>query len=429
MSHLSFEQMSRDRAAAERGMSRRAVLKSAGGLAAVGMFGSILAACGSGSGGSNAAADGSGGTIREVGLSLTEDPRIFGPAKEALGITVEGKSDNLGNQITFWNQNSKQFDTNQLNFNQLGGVEANISPIKVAEIPSWNDDVPALFRQPNQPGSSEQSGWPLAGIYTEAALENETYDEFRAVPTWYGFDAFGYVEGKAKGDVTSYGAIFDPANKGRSTLLNEPITSVLKVATYLQGSRQATFDGPLNNLTKKDLATVFSFLREQKSRGQFRIFWSDFGQLVDLLTAGEVWVGDFWASAVAAAAEDNPNVKFQNLPKEGSNAWIQGVAISNTSQNRELALKYIDWNLSGGVTGAILGTQGYYSPRPDTAKTELDKQDAPTGSGTAYDYFYEGSDPTARPSLDERIENIADWQAYPDEFQEYSRLWTEFTAA
>ena len=28
----------------------------------------------------------------------------------------------------------------------------------------------------------------------------------------------------------------------------------------------------------------------------------------------------------------------------------------------------------------------------------------------------------------DRLEHIADWQAYPDNFDEYSRLWTAFTA-
>ena len=84
-------------------------------------------------------------------------------------------------------------------------------------------------------------------------FESGTYDTFIGTPTWFGFDAFGYLEGQAKGDLTSYGAIFDPANAGRATLLNEPITSVMKVATYLEGTGQAEFEGALNNLTKKDL--------------------------------------------------------------------------------------------------------------------------------------------------------------------------------
>jgi len=436
MTHLSYEQMSRQRALMEARYSRRTLLrggaKAAGGLAATGLLGSLLAACGSSesggaaTGGTSAAG---GGTVREIGLSLTEDPRIFGPAQKELGIKIEGKSDNLGNQITFWQQNYRQFDIDQLNFNQLGAIQETIRTIPTSEISAWNDQVMPLFLRPGAPGYNERSGWPIAGIYTRASIASRRYDEFQAVPTWFGFDAFGYLEGQAKGDLDSYGAIFDPANKGHATLLNEPITTVMKVATYLEGSRQANFRGPINNLTKDDLAIVFRFLNARKADGQFRLFWSDFGQLVDLLTAGEVWIGDFWASAVAAAVEGGARAVFVNDPTEGSNGWIQGCAVSKEAGDYDAAIRYIDWSLARGVVGSILGTQGYYSPRPDTTEAVLEQQDAPSGDGSAWDYWYEGAVPDERPSLDERLRHVADWQAYPDEFQEYSRLWTEFTAA
>ena len=192
------------------------------------------------------------------------------------------------------------------------------SPFPTSDIPAWNDQVIELYRVPDVPGYSENSGWPLAGTYTQEAFDAGTYDTFIGTPTWFGFDAFGYLEGQAKGDLTSYGAIFDPANAGRATLLNEPITSVMKVATFLEGTGQAEFEGALNNLTKEDLATCFDFLNELKQAGQFRLFWSDFGQLVDLLVAGEIWVGDFWASACAAAVASGAPAVFVNDPTEGA---------------------------------------------------------------------------------------------------------------
>jgi len=433
MTHLSYEEMSRQRALAEARYTRRSIvgggLRAVGGLAATGALGTLLSACGGDSSSAGGAADGGGGTIREIGLSLTEDPRIFGPAQKELGIKIEGKSDNLGNQITFWQQNYRQFDDNQLNFNQLGAIQETIRPVPVREISAWNDQVMPLFREPGHPGYNERSGWPIAGTYTREAVQSRRYDVFQAVPTWFGFDAFGYLEGQAKGDLKSYGAIFDPANKGHATLINEPITSVMKVATYLEGSGRAQLEGPINNLTKRDLAVVFRFLGQLKDAGQFRLFWSDFGQLVDLLTAGEVWIGDFWASAVAAAVEGGARAVFVNNPTEGSNGWIQGVAISKQAKDYDAVVKYIDWSLERGVVGGILGVQGYYSPRPDSAQKALEQQDAPSGDGNAWEYWYEGAQPDERPSLESRLENVADWQAYPDEFQEYSRLWTEFTAA
>lgn len=440
---LDFEKMAQIRAAADRACTRRSFLtgglKVAAGVALGGVAGAGLAGCGSdgtatttsagGSGATQAGADATLGPISEIGLSLTEDPRILTAAEEALGFKVNGRADGLGNQLTFWLQNYKQFDINQVNFSQNGALAATLRPIAVADIPAWNDQVIDLFRTPGVPGYSDKSGWPIAGTYTSQAVQSEKYDEFIGVPTWFGFDAFGYVVDKTAGDVTSYGAIFDPGNKGKSTLLNEPITSVMKIATYLQGTNQYSFTGALNNLTPEDLDICFQFLGEHKAKGQFRLFWSDFGQLVGLLTAGEIVVGDFWASACAAANKAGANVRFVNDPAEGSNGWIQGATISAETKNYEAATKFINWYLESGIPGSILGVQGYYSPRPDTCKPILEAQSTTVDGINDWDYWYQGAKPEERPSLDERLPHVADWQSYPDEYERYAGLWTQFVAS
>jgi spermidine/putrescine-binding protein len=430
VTHLSYEEMQRRRYAADRSVTRRSLLVRGGGaLVAMSGLPGLLAACGDDGG---AASGGNGEQlpeIREIGLSLTEDPRILGAYKQQTGNTVVGRSDNLGNQITFWKQNNEQFQINQVNFNQNGAIADTIRNIPATDIPAWNDKVVPLFREPDVPGYAE-SGWPIAGTYTQAAIDSGSHDELIGVPTWYGFDAFGYLNGKAKGDLESYGAIFDPANRGRATLLNEPITSVMKVATYLQGTGQADFQGPINNLTRSDLDTVFEFLTELKRAGQFRLFWSDFGQLVDLLTAGEVHVGDFWASAVAAARQNDADAVFVNDPAEGSNGWIQGATISKAAGNRyEAATAYVNWFLDSGVPGQVLGLQGYYSPRQDRVKPLMEETNETNPKFSDWEYWYEGAVPDERPSLETRLEKVADWQAYPDEFGEYSARWTRFTSA
>lgn len=425
MKHLSYAEMMSRRFAADHEVSRRRLLASGvklgAAFAAVGALGRLAA-------GDASAED---VVLKEIGLSLTEDPRILSKFKEETGITMEGNSQILGNQITFWLQNFKDYDVNQVNFSQNAPLLAQgaIQSFPTKDVPSWNDQVIELFRTPDVPGYSAKSQWPLAGTYTREAMEAKTYDTFIGTPTWFGFDAFGYLRGQAQGDVASYGAIFDAANKGHATLLNEPITAVMKVATFLQGTKQATFSGALNNLSKDDLKICFDFLNQKKQEGQFRLFWSDFGQLVDLLVAGEVWVGDFWASACAAAVASGADAVFVNNPTEGSNGWIQGATVSAATQHMPEVMKFIDWYLSSGIPGSILGVQGYYSPRPDMVKPLLEAQESPMEGANAWQYWYEGADPDARPSLADRLPNVADWQAYPDEYEEYSRLWTAFTAA
>ena len=96
-----------------------------------------------------------GVVLREIGLSLTEDPRILTRFQQDTGITMEGNSQILGNQITFWLQNFKDYDVNQVNFSQNAPLLAQnaIQPFAVADIPAWNDQVLPLFRESGSPGS------------------------------------------------------------------------------------------------------------------------------------------------------------------------------------------------------------------------------------------------------------------------------------
>lgn len=428
--HLSYEQAQQMRFAADASVStsRRQFLKStactSGGL--------MLGALGGGALLGTPRSAGAQATISEVGLTLSLDPRIIQAYQTDTGNTLKPHTDVLGGLQTYWLQNYRNFDLINTNFNQIAPLvhEGTFRAVDAKEVPAWNENVTPLFREVGSPGHNSRSGWPLAGVYSASEVESGNLQTFQAgVPNWYGFDAFGYVEGKAGGDLESYGAIFAEENQGHAALLNEPITSVMKVATYLQGSGQAEFEGTLSNLSKSDLGVVFDFLGEQKERGQFRLFWSDFGQLVDLLVAEEVWVGDFWASAVAAARGEGANVVFVNNPKEGSNGWIHGSCISSESENVETAIEYQNWWLESGVPGAVLAVQGYYSPRPDRVKEVLDDQSTTVEGVSDWDYWYDGARPEERPALQDRLGNVADWQQFPENFSEYSRLWTQFVAA
>ena len=120
---------------------------------------------------------------------------------------------------------------------------------------------------------------------------------------------------------------------------------------------------------------------------------------------------------------------FVNDPAEGSNGWIQGADISAATEHYPEVTTFINWYLDSGVPGAVLGVQGYYSPRPDRVEPILSEQSTTVEGISDWDYWYEGAMPEERPALSERLNHIADWQAYPDEFEEYSRLWTAFTSA
>ena len=140
--HLTYEQMTAMRFAADHSTTRRRLLARGVQLSAaftaigaLGRFQSLDAAA-------------QGVVLREIGLSLTEDPRILTKFQEDTGITMEGNSQILGNQITFWLQNYKDYDVNQVNFSQNAPLLAQnaIQAFPVADVPAWNYKVLPLFR-------------------------------------------------------------------------------------------------------------------------------------------------------------------------------------------------------------------------------------------------------------------------------------------
>src|SRR5215213_11785675 len=149
--HLRYAEMMARRFAADHAVTRRRLLAHG---AKVGAAFAVAPAIGRYAAGDVLA---QGVVLREIGLSLTEDPRILSRFQEDTGITMEGNSQILGNQITFWLQNFKDYDVNQVNFSQNAPLLAQkaIQAFPVADIPAWNDKVLPLFREAGSPGSSE----------------------------------------------------------------------------------------------------------------------------------------------------------------------------------------------------------------------------------------------------------------------------------
>src|SRR5688572_20024399 len=139
--HLSYAEMTARRFAADHAVTRRRLLSK--GVQTGAAF-TLTGALGRWATLDAAAQD---VVLREIGLSLTEDPRILQQFQQDTGITMEGNSQILGNLITFWLQNYRDYDVNQANFSQNAPLLAQgaIQPYPTADIPAWNDQVIELY--------------------------------------------------------------------------------------------------------------------------------------------------------------------------------------------------------------------------------------------------------------------------------------------
>jgi len=81
------------------------------------------------------------------------------------------------------------------------------------------------------------------------------------------------------------------------------------------------------------------------------------GQLV----SGDVWIAQLWNGDAAQARREAPGLAFQ-VPLEGSNIWIDFMAIPANAPNVPEALKFIDYILDGEVGAQLSNFLAYATP-------------------------------------------------------------------
>jgi spermidine/putrescine-binding protein len=188
------------------------------------------------------------------------------------------------------------------------------------------------------------------------------------------------------------------------------------VATYLNYTKQISVDN-VTDLAPKDVDKCIEFLTQKKKAGQFRAFWDDFGQIVNLMASGEVWISDCWNPVVEAAKKSGFKGKYVN-PIEGNRPWFHGIALSKDSKNADLVYEYANWSLEGWWGAQVLPTG--WIPATLKAKDYLSKD--------VWDFWMEGKGRDTGAFV-ERAKNVACWPYWPKEADYYLSKWLNFLAA
>jgi putative spermidine/putrescine transport system substrate-binding protein len=192
-------------------------------------------------------------------------------------------------------------------------------------------------------------------------------------------------------------------------------------------------------MTKPEIDMTMGVLTEAKKAGQFRAFWKDFNESVNLMASGETVIQSMWSPAVTAVRAKGIPCVFQPL-KEGYRSWASGFCMSKgvTPKQAEWVYEFVNWYLSGWA-GAYLNRQGYYSAVLSTAKANMEPYEwAFWMEGKPAEKDIKGPDGsliekagTVRDggSYDDRMGNVACWNAVMDENDYMVRKWNEFIAA
>jgi putative spermidine/putrescine transport system substrate-binding protein len=258
------------------------------------------------------------------------------------------------------------------------------------------------------------------------------------IPTTYNADTLGIRPDLIKRPIESWAELLNPEFKGKASILNIPSIGIMDAAMVVESTGKHKY-ADKGNMTKEEIDLTIATLIDAKKAGQFRAFWSDFNESVNLMASGETVIQSMWSPAVTAVRLKGIECKFQPL-KEGYRAWASGFGLPKTLKGKQLdaAYEFINWFLSGWA-GAYLNRQGYYSAVLDTAKEHMEPYE--------WAYWMEGK-PAEKDihgpdggllekagatrdggSYEERMGSVACWNAVMDENEYMVKKWNEFIAA
>lgn len=169
------------------------------------------------------------------------------------------------------------------------------------------------------------------------------------VPYFYGTVGIVYDKTKVTKTVDSWSILWDEDYKKKIFMYDSQRDSLM-VALKLLGYSMNTHD-------LDELQQAKEKLIEQKPLVYAYVGDSVIQQMID----GEAYLAVVYSGDAAYIMANNPNMSFA-IPKEGTNFWIDSMVIPKTSQNVELAHKFINFMISPEIARANTEYVMYTTP-------------------------------------------------------------------
>jgi spermidine/putrescine transport system substrate-binding protein len=167
-----------------------------------------------------------------------------------------------------------------------------------------------------------------------ADLRNAAADSGRkyTAPYMSGMVGLAYNRAATGRDITKIEDLWDPAFKGKVSLLSDTQDG-LGTIMLSQGNSP-------ENPTTETVQKAVGLIKEQKDRGQIRRFTGN--DYADDLASGNVVIAQAYSGDVVQLQADNPNLKFV-VPQSGGTWFVDTMVIPYTTQNQKAAEEWINY--------------------------------------------------------------------------------------
>jgi spermidine/putrescine transport system substrate-binding protein len=200
-------------------------------------------------------------------------------------------------------------------------------------------------------------------------LKSPPFDPKRdySAPWQSGFAGIIYRKDKVKREPKSIDDLFDPAYKGKVTMLTEMRDTVGLVAASMG------FDP--ETASKDEFMQAIDKIGEATDSGQIRGFTGN--EYTKDITKGDSWVIIGWSGDAVQLEADNPNIKFV-APETGVHLWTDNMQIPVGAPEPYTAEKFIDFVYDPEVQADIAEYVNYICPVKGV-KEILEKRDPSLG--------------------------------------------------
>ena len=420
-------------------LSRRTLLRGAGAVAG--------AAAGSGAiTGFPAVWSAEPKVLRYLGTAVNQSADIAKKVKEDTGITLDYvavTTDDVTKRVITQPNSYDIVDTEYFSLKKLV-PSGNLKAMDGKKIKQYDQITPVITKceLPDGKKIGDQGTAPKKVMFVEGEHSSKFAPEVTEwatlIPTTYNADTLGIRPDLIKRPIGSWAELLNPEFKGKAAILNIPSIGIMDAAMVVEATGQHKY-ADKGNMTRAEIDMTMKVLTDAKKAGQFRAFWKDFNESVNLMASGETVIQSMWSPAVTAVRSKGIACTFQPL-KEGYRSWATGFAASKavSGMKEDVAYEFVNWFLSGWA-GAYLNRQGYYSAVLPTAKANMEpyewafwmdgkpaEKDIHAPDGTLLEKAGAVRD---GGSFEQRMGAVACWNAIMDENDYMVRKWNEFIAA
>ena len=218
-------------------------------------------------------------------------------------------------------------------------------------------------------------------------------------PAHFNADSIGYnadILKKAPGQV-GWEELLNKKWQGKVALLKDPGIVMQDIGNALK-ALGIFKPKDMGNMTVAEIDRVVKVASKYKKAGQFRAYWANFNESVNLMASKEVVVESMWSPAVALLVAQGINVKYA-APPTGFRGWCSsnGIAAHVASDPAKLqaCYDYLNWMYNGWL-GATIMRQGYYIGNGPTLRNWIAKYGGANPAGgipftvDEHDFWYNG---------------------------------------